>query len=68
MIGEIPRTALTVGGVALGVAVYVAVATANVEILRSFEQAILGVAGRTTLQVSGNTGVAGGFDETIIEA
>jgi len=68
VIGEIPRTALTVGGVALGVAVYVAVATANVEILRSFEQAILGVAGRTTLQVSGNTGVADGFDEVIIEA
>ncbi len=68
VIGEIPRTALTVGGVALGVAVYVAVATANIEILRSFEQAILGVAGRTTLQVSGATGVAGGFDETIIEA
>ncbi len=68
VIGEIPRTALTVGGVALGVAVYVAVATANVEILRSFEQAILGVAGRTTLQVSSGTGVAGGFDETIIEA
>ena len=67
VIGEIPRTALTVGGVALGVAVYVAVATANVEILRSFEQAILGVAGRTTLQVSNNTGVEGGFDETIIE-
>jgi putative ABC transport system permease protein len=68
VIGEIPRTALTVGGVALGVAVYVAVATANVEILRSFEQAILGVAGRTTLQITGNTGIAGGFDETIIEA
>ena len=68
VIGEIPRTALTVGGVALGVAVYVAVATANVEILRSIEQAILGVAGRTTLQVSGNTGVADGFDEVIIEA
>jgi putative ABC transport system permease protein len=67
VIGEIPRTALTVGGVALGVAVYVAVATANVEILRSFEQAILGVAGRTTLQVSSGTGIAGGFDETIIE-
>ena len=66
--GELPRTALTVGGVALGVAVYVAVATANVEILRSFEQAILGVAGRTTLQVGSGTGGAGGFDETIIEA
>lgn len=67
VIGELSRTALTVGGVALGVAVYVAVATANVEILRSFEQSILGVAGRTTLQVSSGTGIAGGFDETIIE-
>lgn len=68
VIGDLPRAALTVAGVALGVAVYVAVATANVEILRSFEEAILGVAGRATLQISSNTGLAGGFDETIIEA
>ena len=65
--GELPRTALTVGGVALGVAVYVAVATANVEIVRSFEQAVLGVAGRTTLQVFNATNALGGFDERIIE-
>jgi len=65
--GELPRTALTVGGVALGVAVYVAVATANVEIVRSFEQAVLGVAGRTTLQVFNATDSLGGFDERIIE-
>jgi putative ABC transport system permease protein len=68
VIGDLPRTALTVGGVALGVAVYVAVATANVEILRSFEQAVLGVAGRTTLQISSGYNIPGGFDETIIEA
>ncbi|HZC67872.1 MAG TPA: FtsX-like permease family protein [Nitrospirales bacterium] len=65
--GDLPRTALTVGGVALGVAVYVAVATANVEIVRSFEQAVLGVAGRTTLQVFNATNSLGGFDERIIE-
>ncbi len=65
--GELPRTALTVGGVALGVAVYVAVATANVEIVRSFEQAVLGVAGRTTLQVFNATNSLGGYDEHIIE-
>src|SRR5439155_15150514 len=64
---EFPRTALTVGGVALGVAVYVAVATANVEIVRSFEQAVLGVAGRTTVQVFNATDSLGGFDERIIE-
>jgi len=66
--GDVPRAAITICGVALGVAVYMAVATANVEILRSFEQAILGVAGRTTLEVSNKTGLVGGFDETIIEA
>src|SRR5947208_16010709 len=65
--GELPRTALTVGGVALGRAVYVAVATANVEIVRSFEQAVLAVAGRTTLQVFNAADSLGGFDERIIE-
>ncbi len=67
VLGEIPSTALTLGGVALGVAVYVAVAAANVEILRSFEQSVLAVAGRTTLQISPPAGVPGGFDETVIE-
>lgn len=67
MFGEPLRTAVTICGVALGVAVYVAVATANVEVLRSFEEAVLGVAGRTTLQVSGGTLGLGGFDETVIQ-
>ena len=61
------RTAVTVLGVALGVAVYMAVATANAEVLRSFEQAVLDIAGRTTLQVSGGPAGLGGFDETVIE-
>ena len=61
------RTALTVSGVGLGVAVYVAVAAANVEVLRSFEQAVLGVAGRTTLQVTAAVSMSQGFDETVIE-
>jgi putative ABC transport system permease protein len=47
------RTAMTILGIALGVAVSVAIRTANVEVLRSFEEAVLTVAGRATLQVSG---------------
>ena len=45
------RTVLTVVGVALGVSASVAVRTANVDVLRSFEQAVLTVAGPTTLEV-----------------
>jgi putative ABC transport system permease protein len=57
------RTAMTVLGIALGVAVSVAIRTANVEVLRSFEEAVLTVAGRTTLQVSGGEL---GLDERVI--
>jgi putative ABC transport system permease protein len=67
VVGEPLRTAVTVFGVSLGVAVYVAVATANAEVLRSFERAVLGVAGRTTLQVLSETAGPGGFDEMAIE-
>ncbi len=57
------RTLLTIIGVALGVSASVAVRTANVDVLRSFEQAVLTVAGPTTLEVSaGETG----FDEQLI--
>lgn len=52
------RTLLTVVGVALGVSASVAVRTANVDVLRSFEQAVLTVAGPTTLEVAGDeTGI-----------
>ncbi len=47
------RTLLTVIGVALGVSASVAVRTANLDVLQSFEQAVLTVAGPTTLEISG---------------
>ncbi len=59
------RTVMTVLGIALGVAVSVAIRTANVEVLRSFEEAVLTVAGRATLQVSGGEL---GLDERVIAA
>ncbi|MBK8276838.1 MAG: ABC transporter permease [Nitrospira sp.] len=57
------RTALTIGGVALGVSASVAVRTANVDVLSSFEQAVLTVAGPTTLEVAGGEA---GLDEQLI--
>ncbi|ALA57401.1 FtsX-like permease family protein [Nitrospira moscoviensis] len=57
------RTLLTVIGVALGVAASVAVRTANLDVLRSFEQAVLTVAGPTTLEISGGDP---GVDEQLI--
>ncbi|MCS6283854.1 MAG: ABC transporter permease [Nitrospira sp.] len=57
------RTGLTIVGVALGVAASVAVRTANMEVLHSFEQAVLTVAGPTTLEVSGGDF---GLDEQLI--
>ncbi len=57
------RTLLTVMGVALGVSASVAVRTANVDVLRSFEQAVLTVAGPTTLEISGGEL---GLDERLI--
>ena len=53
------RTLLTVIGVALGVSASVAVRTANIDVLRSFEQAVLTVAGPTTLEISGGSWTPG---------
>lgn len=58
------RTTITVVGIALGVSVSVAIRTANVDVLRSFEEAVTTVAGRATLQV---TGGELGLDERLIE-
>ena len=66
LLAEPLRTILTVLGIGLGVAVYVAVATANIEVLRTFEEGVLGVAGRTTLQITTAVALPGGFDEQII--
>src|SRR5574341_2070322 len=57
------RTAVTVLGIALGVAVSVAIRTANVDVLRSFQDAVQQVAGRATLQISGGEL---GLDEHVI--
>lgn len=59
------RTVLTLTGVALGVAASVAVRTANVDVLHSFEQTVLTVAGPTTLEISGGEL---GLDEQLITA
>ena len=59
------RTLLTITGVALGVSASVAVRTANVDVLHSFEQTILTVAGPTTLEISGGEA---GLDERLITA
>ncbi|MBM4126069.1 MAG: FtsX-like permease family protein [Nitrospira sp.] len=59
------RTLLTITGVALGVSASVAVRTANVDVLHSFEQTVLTVAGPTTLEISGGEV---GLDERLITA
>ncbi len=57
------RSLLTIAGVALGVSASVAVRTANVDVLKSFQDAVMTVAGSATLQVSGGEL---GLDETVI--
>jgi putative ABC transport system permease protein len=58
------RTALTVAGILLGVAVFVAMHTANQSVLFAFSQTIDRIAGRTELQVTaGETG----FGEEVLE-
>jgi len=59
------RTLLTITGVALGVSASVAVRTANVDVLHSFEQTVLALAGPTTLEISGGEV---GLDERLITA
>src|SRR5947207_10536169 len=56
------RTLLTLSGVALGVAVYLAIRLANASALASFNTTVDAVAGRANLQV---TGGSGGFDERL---
>lgn len=57
------RTLLTTIGVGLGVAATIAVQTANVDVLRSFEQSVLTVAGPVSLEVSAGES---GMDERLI--
>jgi putative ABC transport system permease protein len=61
---HVVRTALTVAGIVLGVAVFVAMHTANQNVLRAFSQTIDRIAGRTELQV---TAGEAGFGEDVLE-
>jgi putative ABC transport system permease protein len=59
------RALLSITGVALGVLASVAIGTANVQVLRSFEQAVTTVAGPATLEIAGRDL---GVDESVITA
>lgn len=59
------RTALSIAGVALGVLASVAIGTANVQVLRSFEHAVTTIAGPATLEIVGHDL---GVDESAITA
>ena len=58
------RTVLTISGIMLGVAVFVAMHLANQAILATFSNTVDRIAGSTQLQVSAGEA---GFDETILE-
>jgi len=58
------RSALTVAGIALGVAVFVSVRAANAGVFETFETTVTQLAGRTQLQV---TAGAPGFDESVLD-
>ena len=57
------RALLTIAGVALGVLASVAIGTANMQVLRSFEEAVTTVAGPATLEIAGHEL---GVDEAVI--
>lgn len=57
------RTATTVVGVALGVAVVIAIQLANASSVRGFETALDTMSGRTAIEI---TGGGTGFDETLL--
>lgn len=59
------RTLLSIAGVALGVLASVAIGTSNIQVLRSFEQAVTTVAGPATLEIAGHDL---GVDESAITA
>ena len=61
---HVVRTVLTIGGIVLGVAVFVGMHTANQSVLFAFSRTVDRIAGRTELQVTaGETG----FDEDVLD-
>ena len=59
------RALLSIAGVALGVLASVGIGTANIQVLRSFEQGVTTIAGPATLEISGHDL---GVDESAITA
>lgn len=59
------RALLSIAGVALGVLASVGIGTANIQVLRSFEQGVTTVAGPATLEITGRDL---GVDESVITA
>lgn len=57
------RALLSIAGVALGVLASVGIGTANIQVLRSFEQGVTTVAGPATLEITGRDL---GVDESVI--
>jgi len=57
MLQERARTATTVVGIALGIAVVIAIQLTNASSVRGFETALNTVAGRTSLEITGTAGV-----------
>ena len=62
LVGDKIRTATTVLGVALGIAVVVAIQLTNASSVRGFETALETVAGKTAVEMVGT----GGIDETVL--
>jgi putative ABC transport system permease protein len=58
------RTSLTVAGIVLGVAVFVAMQTANESVLAGFSETIDRIAGKTDLQITAGDA---GFSEDVLE-
>src|SRR3954469_21381855 len=58
------RTVLTIGGIVLGVAVFVGMHAANQSVLYGFNQTVDRIAGKTQLEV---TAGEAGFSEEILE-
>ena len=63
--GDLPRTGVTVAGIAVGIAVVIAIRLANASSVLGFETALNAVSGRTSLEISG-AGV--GVDEERLAA
>ncbi|MGB7218457.1 MAG: hypothetical protein WBD07_06580, partial [Vicinamibacterales bacterium] len=63
LLRERVRTATTIAGVALGIAVIIAIQLTNASSVRGFETALEAVAGKTSVEIVGS---GSGIDETLL--